>query len=934
MKKLRKALSTIGIVTVVFSSTISSAFAVDTIVYEKLNKEVLATGVNYKHIVRFDKDGWLNANVVYVDLGNQEVELDLLQSSKGVSTKETLSTMVKEKDNVVAAINGDFFYLTNPDSPLGAMVKDGEVISSPIFVHDFATLFINQSDKAFADYWKYEIHVTTDKGKRVPITTINKYTHEYQAIMLIDKNWGNQTPGYNPKHYDMVEVIVVEDEVVEVRRKQPSTSIPENGYVLLASQGNAKLLYDNFKVGDGVTVHTNIAQNNLDDIKLALGGGTLLVKNGQAVATFTQNVGGNHPRTAVGITKDRKQLILVTIDGRHNSFKGMDGRRLASLMLELGSSEAILMDGGGSTTMITRGLGDFNPQVTNHPSEGVERRIINGLAVVNQAPITELQGIKAEINEDRSFVGVSRDITVKAFDKNYNPLVVDAGNLKFSLKKGEGDFQGTKFVPKKSGLTIIEVDYLGKKTEVELRVLEELALLKVTPEQLQLTYGQSITPKLVGVDKKGYSTTINANDVVWKDEGNLGTFKNGVYTAGSKDGSTTLIATFGGKTAEIPVAIGYNKTSLGGLGNYNHKFTGYPTDLVKGRVTLDANGRVGDKALRLEYDFTQTEATRAAYIEFGKGDIVLPNRTMKLGVWVHAFENTSGWIRGHIKDAAGTRHTIDFKNGIDWTGWKYLEASIPQNIPAPIEVERIYVVETNGNNKTQGKLLFDELEAIHGAATNGGVQRETLKDGLNTPYVQKGTQFFVHSGVTFADKGNPINQTVTNRLQETINKNYELSIFTSGVDGGIVNGLKKPYVVASSGYAAKEEGDNLILYLDNRGGGLRQRNFEQWPWLMKQLNNTSKKNVFIVLPRPVFETSGFADAMEANLLKETLTKTAENNKNVFVLYGGNSGPKVDLIEGVRYIGTGNYSSTTGRGSHYIEFNIVDNQVTYQIKPLF
>lgn len=934
MKRLKKAVSAIGIVTVIFSSTFSHAFAVDSTVYEKINKEDISTGVTHQHILRFNKDGWLNANVVYVDLDNQDIALDLLQSSNGLATKETLSTMVNQKNDVVAAINADFFYMTTPDSPLGAMIKDGKVISSPVFIHDFATLSIDQNNIASANYWDYDISATTSRGKLVPITTINKYTHEYQSIMLIDKNWGDKTPGYNPSHYDMVEVVVMNNIVMEVRRQQPATTIPENGYVILASQGNAQVLLDNFQVGDFVDIRTNITPGNVENIKLALGGGTLLVKDGQP-ANFTQAVTGNHPRTAVGITRDRKQLIMVTVDGRHNSFKGVDAQKLVNLMIELGSYEAILMDGGGSTTMTTRGLGEFNSQVINYPSDGGERRIINGLAVVAQAGQAELGGIKAEINESKTFIGAAREITVKAFDTNNNPLMIDGEQLKYTVKSGEGTFSENRFVPTKAGQTIIEVEYLGKKAEVSLEVLEELAMLKIMPEGLSLNYGQTVSLSIMGVDKNGYSAAIDAKDVIWDDEGGLGTFTGAAYTAGSNQGRTTLTALLGNRKASIPVAIGESKVSLGALEAYNFKFTGYPTETVPGQVFLDTNTMVGQYSVGLEYDFTQTESTRAAYVEFASGNVVLPKQSSKLGVWTYADETSPVWIRGNVKDAEGTRHTIDFKNGIDWTGWKYLEANLPQNISTPIELERIYVVETNANNKTAGKLLFNGLDVTKSVELEDQpVSGETLKDDLNVAYQTKGTQFFVHSGITFNGIENQSKDTVAKRIHEMVNTTYHMSIFTSSIDTAIAGGINKPNAVGGSSYAMKEHEDNLIIQLNNRGGGLRAADFNQWSSLINQLNTTNKKNIFITLPRPIWGHNGFTDELEINLFKETLTKAAETGKRVFVLYGGEPEVKVELIDGVRYISTGTYNSNAPKASKYVEFNILQDQVTYQIKSLF
>jgi len=929
MKVLKKAIATIGVVSIIVTSTFTGVFAIEGIAYEKQNSETISSGVTHKHISRFSKEGWLNANVVYIDLDNPATKLDILQSSSGVATKETLSTMVNRNDNVVAAINADFFYLTNPDSPMGAMIKDGEMISSPICVYDFATLSINKNNEAFADYLQYEIYVTTDKGKSIPVTTINKYTHEYQATMLIDSNWGASTPGYNPKHYDMVEIVVVGDTVTEVRRKQPSTDIPENGYVLLASQDNAKVLYDNILVGDRLKVNTKVSHYELEDIKLAIGGGTVLVKDGQPF-TFTQSILGNNPRTAVGITKDRKQLIMVTVDGRHSSFTGVNGKRLVDLMIELGSHEAILMDGGGSTTMMARGLGDFRAELVNYPSDGGERRIVNGLAVVSQGSQTELKGITAEINEDRGFVGASREIMVKAFDTNNNPLLANQNELNFTVKRGEGLFEANRFTPTKAGETIIEVDYLGKKAEVKLQVLEEVKLLQINPGSISLDHGGMITPKVTAIDKRGYSTVISTKDLIWKDENELGTFINGTYKAGEKSGTTTLTAKFGNQTATVSVVIESKKASLGGLDQYNYKFIAHPA-AVSGSISKDTNTKVGQHSLKLEYDFTQTDATRAAYIEFESGNVILPSNTSRIGIWVYAFEDTSGWIRGNVRDAGGTRHTIDFKRGIDWTGWKYLESNLPQNISSPVELERIYVVETDSNNKISGKLLFDGLDVTYATQPNANVRQRGVEDYLNVPYQSKGTQFFVHSGVTYNDAQSQVNAITAEGLKNMINNKYDLSIFTSSLNSDIISGLNKTAVVASRGYDMREYEENLIIYLDSRSGGMRNTDYSQWPWLTNLLETTNKKNVFVVLPRPI---SGFADQLEANLLRQTLSETAENGKKVFVLYGGGQEVQAELIEGVRYISTGTYNNTTGDASKYVIFNILQDQVTYQIKDIY
>lgn len=80
-----------------------------------------------------------------------------------------------------------------------------------------------------------------------------------------------------------------------------------------------------------------------------------------------------HPRTAMGLTEDRRTFILVAVDGRDSPASvGMYGAELAALMGELGAWEAFNLDGGGSTAMWLSGEG-----YVNEPSDGSARAVAN-----------------------------------------------------------------------------------------------------------------------------------------------------------------------------------------------------------------------------------------------------------------------------------------------------------------------------------------------------------------------------------------------------------------------------------------------------------------------------------------------------------------------------------------------------------------------------
>lgn len=83
-----------------------------------------------------------------------------------------------------------------------------------------------------------------------------------------------------------------------------------------------------------------------------------------------------HPRTAVGLSADERQLLLVVADGRRDGVPGVTLPELAALMVEVGACTALNLDGGGSSALWLR------DRIVNQPSDGVERRVANHLGVI------------------------------------------------------------------------------------------------------------------------------------------------------------------------------------------------------------------------------------------------------------------------------------------------------------------------------------------------------------------------------------------------------------------------------------------------------------------------------------------------------------------------------------------------------------------------
>jgi len=106
----------------------------------------------------------------------------------------------------------------------------------------------------------------------------------------------------------------------------------------------------------------------------ALVSGPLLIDNRVDLPLDSINFNTNrHPRTMVGITGNG-HLLLVVVDGRQPGYAdGMSLFELRALARSLGCTDALNLDGGGSTTMVVAGEGSNG--VVNKPSGKVERPV-------------------------------------------------------------------------------------------------------------------------------------------------------------------------------------------------------------------------------------------------------------------------------------------------------------------------------------------------------------------------------------------------------------------------------------------------------------------------------------------------------------------------------------------------------------------------------
>ena len=108
---------------------------------------------------------------------------------------------------------------------------------------------------------------------------------------------------------------------------------------MVTKKAGVHLFNSNFKIGETIRFEIKTVPD-LSKIQTALSGGGVLVNKGAVPSTFTHDVTGVHPRTAIGITKDGTNVIMVTVDGRQQGKKGMTLTELANLMNRVGAYNA------------------------------------------------------------------------------------------------------------------------------------------------------------------------------------------------------------------------------------------------------------------------------------------------------------------------------------------------------------------------------------------------------------------------------------------------------------------------------------------------------------------------------------------------------------------------------------------------------------------
>ena len=906
-------------------------------IYQTSKSEHLSSGVVHENLLKFTTEGWWNLNILRVDLSDPHTDIQGLIGSKGISNRTKISTMV-EQNNAIAGINGDFFAFSPVPSVLGAFINKGEVISSVSGTPGTSSAFvINGLNQATINYLSGSVHAkNTRMGTAVNVVHINKTNTDFDYLTILNSHWGEKSFG-NTKHDDLLEVVVKDNIVTDVRLGMEPVPIPKSGYVL-AVRGIYHQDLAKYAVGDEIELKTT-GTPNIEDIKFAIGGGSIILSDG-ALRPGNPVLKGNQPRTAIGISKDGKEVLMVTIDGRDDSFKGVSQELFGAIMKSLGAHHALNLDGGGSTTMAIKPIDESKAKVVNKVSEGSERPVVNGVGVFSNAPLGELSYLKLSTDDPNMFIDTSRNFDVRGYDTNHNPIPLEKSKLVFTQDGVDGIIEDDKFTASESGKAKITVKYDDIEASTDVKVLGTIKHITTSLTNFNVNLNsEKILPDFTGKDQNGYTAKVNPKDITFTTTNNIGSVTTGVFHSANTSLAGTLTATIGEGVANISVSVGSNATLVEGFENINNfKLSSHP-EYVTGGISLNSNSKEGLNSISLKYNFSGGVETRAAYLDFQNSEsgLSLGGVPKTLGLWVKG-DNNGSWLRGKIKDSKGNYHTVDFVKSIDFDDWRYVTIQIPSNVNYPISLEQIYLVETNENKQHSGEISIDGLTAGYPPIPSPAQipTPSSLKDEKNKSSQVAADGFSL--GVTFEAKG--LNELVgydaNSKIKEVVNK-YGVSAFLGGVSEDFANGINSPTKINTNNvYSKVGQKDVTFINLNTSKNGIRATNANQWNSLKTDLDSIQTNNIIIFSSSPIFGTGGFVDKLEADLLHTHLVQARENGKNIFVVSGGNSNI-IDLKDGIRYISLNSKPLTKAEDIYdlsIVEFIVNGSDITYEIKPLF
>ena len=367
----------------------------------------MATGL---HLYRYDWD--VETCVLYVAEMSRHaptLRFEVALANAQVLGKETVRSMANRRNQrgdrrVLVAVNGGFGVLGDMRGYGGVLeslhVQDGELITQPTDTE--ACFGVTESGEFLST--PVEMKASVQIGAHtLPLGCVNQRRLDGCQVTLYTPRLGEST---HTNRRRGTEIIIgglplpltpnyTHAYRVDGVSRDGNSAIPRDGGILWISTRLKGSGIPEFNTGASGTLTLTLSPPEWNRVQHAIGGRLRLLKNGKINETLVEmhhaerrhtpgkrtsvlNL-SHEPRTALGYNADT--LFLIVADGRQPKYStGLTLYELAGILIDLGATEAINLDGGSSSTFVV------NDAVINKPSGQREREVLNAVFITADVP--------------------------------------------------------------------------------------------------------------------------------------------------------------------------------------------------------------------------------------------------------------------------------------------------------------------------------------------------------------------------------------------------------------------------------------------------------------------------------------------------------------------------------------------------------------------
>lgn len=563
----RKLTAAVLALVMVHTSALASVIGTEFITNKSYN---ISDGtVLYENRIMSDQEGVGLQSEYYAEYTPNEDTLPVVVNGEKLYGKlnatQAAEYMKEQGLRPMLGINASFFSLET-GVMMGHAISDGKVIAKDM--SELKAIGFRADGSAIIAPLAITVNISAEEGA-VDLENINKqHVKTLSGISAYTSDFGTETANdaeVIAVTLDLPEELRIgaEFEATVKSRTQQTEKLPigENEMILVINTDGGwdyhKGLIGTFEEGDKIKITcTATGSDEWQNVTEALASvGETLVEKGEVMTEFKS---GAAPRTAVGITEEGK-VIFYAIDGRQKGHSyGLQLKSLAKRMAELGCTDAINMDGGGSTSISGVYPGADEIAVLNKPSGGALRNVANFIFLKNTKEKTGiLKSIYTTPHGEKYLTGSKVELSSVGVDTAYYKK--ELANVEY-FADGESVIDGNMITLAGNGTVTVTAKSGLVSSKSELYVYDTPDTIKVYADGNELSEIKLPCAEEITLSAEAYigSAKLTADESLFKFrvDGEIGTVENGVFTARpDKTAKGSIIVTAGNTETAIPVRV-------------------------------------------------------------------------------------------------------------------------------------------------------------------------------------------------------------------------------------------------------------------------------------------------------------------------------------------------------------------------------------------